>query len=61
LPQAEAILENADKGFREGAIGYVEYVQGVQRAIDIKSGYLDALNQYNQAVINLEFIFGQSQ
>lgn len=59
LPQANIILENAEKGFSQGAIGYVEYVQGMQRAMDIKSGYLDALNQYNQAVINLEFLFGQ--
>jgi cobalt-zinc-cadmium resistance protein CzcA len=59
LPQADIILENAEKGFNQGAIGYVEYVQGVKRAMDIKSGYLDALNQFNQAVINLEFLFGQ--
>lgn len=59
LPQANIILENAEKGFNQGAIGYVEYVQSVKRAMDIKSGYLDALNQFNQAVINLEFLFGQ--
>jgi cobalt-zinc-cadmium resistance protein CzcA len=59
LPQAEFILQNAQKAFRGGDIGYVEYLQGLNRALSIQTTYLDILNQHNQAVIELEFLRGE--
>jgi cobalt-zinc-cadmium resistance protein CzcA len=58
LPQAELILQNARKAFRSGEIGYVEYLQGLNRALAIRTTYVEILRQYNQAVIDLEFILG---
>ncbi len=58
LPQAELILKQAQKGFDGGEIDYVEYTQGLNRALSIQFNHLEILNQYNQAVIQLEFITG---
>ncbi|MEQ9286767.1 MAG: CusA/CzcA family heavy metal efflux RND transporter [Cyclobacteriaceae bacterium] len=58
LPQANLILQQAQKGFESGDIGYVEYTQGLNRALSVRFNYLDILNQYNQAVIQIEFISG---
>jgi cobalt-zinc-cadmium resistance protein CzcA len=59
LPNAELIIHQADKGFRSGEIGYVEYLQATKNALTIKSKYLNSLNQYNQSIIKLEFLLGE--
>lgn len=59
LPQAELILGNARKSFQNGAINYVEYFQGLDQALKVKFNYLTVLNEYNQAVIGLEYLMGQ--
>ena len=58
LPQAELILEQSQKGFASGEISYMEYVQGLDRALSIKFNYLDILNQYNQTLIRISYISG---
>jgi len=58
LPQADLILAQAQKGFESGSIGYIEYVQGISQAISIKFTYLETLNNYNQTIIQLEFVSG---
>ncbi len=58
LPQARLILENAQKAFAAGAIDYVEYFQNVQQALQIRLDYLDTLNDYNMAVIELAYLLG---
>jgi len=58
LPQAELILKQAQRGFESGEIGYVEYIQGLNRALTVRFNYLDILNQYNQTIIEIEFISG---
>ncbi len=58
LPQAELILNQAQKGFQSGDIGYVEYTQGLNRSLSVRFNYLDILNQYNQTIIQIEFISG---
>ncbi|PIQ21621.1 MAG: CusA/CzcA family heavy metal efflux RND transporter [Cytophagales bacterium CG18_big_fil_WC_8_21_14_2_50_42_9] len=59
LPLADLIIKHAEKGFRNGVIDYLEYVQSLNRALAIKANHLEALQQYNEAVIVLEFISGQ--
>jgi len=58
LKQAELIISNSEKAFRAGQIGYVEYLQGLGRALSIKSGYLDTINNYNQTIIAIDYIAG---
>ncbi len=59
IPQANLIIENAQKSFLNGAISYIEYFQNVRQALDIRVNYLNTLNNYNQAVINTEYLIGQ--
>jgi len=59
IPQANLILNNARKSFENGAIDYVEYFQNINQALNLKFSYINTLNGYNQAVINLEFLIGQ--
>ncbi len=58
LPQATLILESAQKAFEAGAIDYVEYFQNVQQALQIRLDYLSALEGYDKAVIDLEYLLG---
>jgi len=59
LPQAELILKQADLTFRGGDISYVEYFQALNTAAELRAGYLQTLNLYNQAIINLEYLLAQ--
>jgi cobalt-zinc-cadmium resistance protein CzcA len=54
LPQAELLLKNSQRGFQEGEIEYIEYVQGLNRALAIQTKYLEYINQYNQTLIIIE-------
>ena len=58
LQQADQILRISQFSYKKGEIGYVEYIQNLTQAISIKSGYLDILNQYNQTIININFLTG---
>ncbi|PBQ30681.1 CusA/CzcA family heavy metal efflux RND transporter [Sphingobacteriaceae bacterium] len=59
IPNAELLIKQADKGFKSGEIGYVEYLQGLKNALSIRENYLQAIQQYNQSVIALEFLIGK--
>ncbi|MFN5444087.1 MAG: CusA/CzcA family heavy metal efflux RND transporter [Crocinitomicaceae bacterium] len=59
LPSAKLISENASKSYKNGDISYIEFIQGIQTALDIQANYLNALSNYNQAVINLQFLLNQ--
>ncbi len=58
LPTAKVIQQNALRNYQSGNIGYVEFSQGINRAITIEQGYLDILNQYNQSIIYIEYLIG---
>ncbi|KAB2918562.1 MAG: CusA/CzcA family heavy metal efflux RND transporter [Bacteroidetes bacterium] len=58
LPNAQLIMEQAQKAWKSGEIGYVEYLQSLSAAIEIKQNHLQALNNYNQAVIEIEYLLG---
>lgn len=58
LPNSTLILKQAETAYREGEIGYAEYLFGIRSAINIQEGYLKTINEYNQTVIQLEFLAG---
>jgi len=60
LHNADHIIAQATKSYRAGALDYIDYIQSVTRALEVKRTYLETLNEYNQAVINLEFIIGKT-
>jgi cobalt-zinc-cadmium resistance protein CzcA len=59
LPQSGLIISQAQKSFESGAIDYVAYIQNMNQALQLRFGYLDAVNGFNQAVIRLEYISGK--
>jgi len=56
LPQAALILKQAQSGFKEGEIGYVEYTQGLDRAAKIELDFITTINQFYQTKTDLEFL-----
>jgi len=59
LPQATLIREQVTKAYRAGEIGYVELLQNLRTVSEIQTGYLAALNDLNQTLINLDFLLGR--
>ncbi len=59
LPQAALIREQVTKAYRAGEIGYVELLQNLRTVSEIQTGYLAALNDLNQTLINLDFLLGR--
>ena len=59
LPEANMIIEQSTKSYRAGAMDYLDYVQSLSRALTIKEGYLETLNNYNQTIVSIEYIIGK--
>jgi cobalt-zinc-cadmium resistance protein CzcA len=59
VPEAKLIIDQASRSYKAGALDYHEYVTAIDRAVAIRHNYLDALNNYNQTVISIEFITGK--
>ncbi|NTW32910.1 MAG: CusA/CzcA family heavy metal efflux RND transporter, partial [Bacteroidetes bacterium] len=61
LPQSELIIEQSGKSYKAGNIDYVEYVLNLDKALEIKTNYLQTLNNYNQSVIDIDKIMGKTK
>lgn len=59
LPTAETIINTAQRSYKAGDIGYIEYIQNVKDAIKIKTDYVTALSNYNQTIIQLNFLLNK--
>jgi len=59
IPEADIIIEQATRSYKAGAMDYLDYILNLSRALSIKQNYLDALNNYNQTIINIDFISGK--
>lgn len=59
LPMAESIIDAAQRSYKGGDIGYIEYLQNIKDAIKIKTDYLAAISSYNQAVIQLNYLLNR--
>ena len=58
LPQADLIIKNAYKAFRNGEIPYIQYQQSLATALKIRTDYVDTIYQFNQVAITIETILG---
>lgn len=56
--QAERMSRLSQVAYENGEIGYVEYIQNQQTALDVQLRYADAVNDYNQAIIMLNYLRG---
>jgi cobalt-zinc-cadmium resistance protein CzcA len=59
VPEAGMIIDQSARSYKAGALDYLDYVLSLGRALSIKQNYLDALNNFNQTIINIEFITGK--
>jgi cobalt-zinc-cadmium resistance protein CzcA len=60
IPEADLIIIQATKSYKGGAMDYLEYILNLNRALEIKQNYLDALNSLNQTLLNIEFLTGKT-
>jgi len=58
LPQAQLILDTAEKSFRAGDIEYVVYVVNTDPAWQIQTSYLDQVQRYNELVVSIQALAG---
>jgi cobalt-zinc-cadmium resistance protein CzcA len=59
IPEANLIIDQSTLSYKAGAMDYLDYIQNLSHACGIKQSYLDALNNYNQTIISIEFITGK--
>ncbi|MFO8128695.1 MAG: CusA/CzcA family heavy metal efflux RND transporter [Bacteroidales bacterium] len=53
LEQAAFIKQHAMTSFRNGEISYLEFIQLVSEALDIRLEYLDAMHDYNRTILEI--------
>lgn len=59
LKLSEELIRVATKNYRIREIDYMDYIRNLEQAIEIKTSYLDAINGYNKAVIDLWYLEGK--
>lgn len=59
LPMAQSIINAAQRSYKAGDIGYIEYIQNLKDAIKIKTDYLTAACNYNQTIIQLNYLLNK--
>ncbi|QSE98212.1 CusA/CzcA family heavy metal efflux RND transporter [Fulvivirga lutea] len=53
---AETLLKTADLSYQKGEIDYLQYIQILERVIEIRTGKIDALMEYNMTVLSLNYL-----
>jgi heavy metal efflux system protein len=61
LEQADQIILQANRSYKAGEIGYLEFIQNLRQGLEIRNGYLETLNAYNQSVIAIEELISKQQ
>ncbi len=59
VPEANLIIDQSVRSYKAGALDYLDYVLSLSRALTIRQNYLDALKNYNQTIINIEYLTGK--
>lgn len=59
LQQADLIMKTARLSFENGEISYLEWTVLMNNAVSIELNYMDAVRQYNQTLIELEYLTGK--
>ena len=56
LPNSETIIETANLQFSMGQIGYLDWVLLMNQSFEIKNEFTDALREFNQTVLEINYI-----
>jgi cobalt-zinc-cadmium resistance protein CzcA len=58
LSLADEQIRTASFGYKEGAVDYIAYIQSLAQATQLREEYLQSLQQYNLAIIELNRLAG---
>jgi cobalt-zinc-cadmium resistance protein CzcA len=61
LPNAELVLNQAQKSYKQGDISYTEYLNAIRNATLIKQDYWLAVKNHNYTVFKIQFLAGINQ
>lgn len=53
LKQSDTIIDNASLQLSKGSISYLEWIVLANQAISLQAGYIDALSDWNNTIIEL--------
>jgi cobalt-zinc-cadmium resistance protein CzcA len=56
LNMAVEIVDMANKSYLNGESGYLQYIESLESAKQINLSYLENLNQYNQTVLEIQYL-----
>lgn len=54
--EADEMERISQVAYEKGSIGYVEYIQNLQAAANLRNARADAIHAYNMAIINLRYL-----
>jgi cobalt-zinc-cadmium resistance protein CzcA len=55
IPQAQILLQKSHQAYLAGETGYMEYLNTIQWSINTQKNYIDALSNYHEARIKLNY------
>ena len=58
LPQADVIVRLSQLAYKAGETTYSELLLNLERALGVRTAYLDAVLQHNQTIIDLDYLLG---
>ena len=58
LPQAAVVVRLSQRAYKAGETTYSELLLNLERALSVRTAYLDAVLVHNQTVIDLEYLLG---
>ncbi|MBC6609218.1 CusA/CzcA family heavy metal efflux RND transporter [Hymenobacter sp. BT188] len=58
LPQATTIVRLSQLSYKAGETTYSELLLNLERALSVRTAYLDAVLEHNQTVIDLDYLLG---
>ena len=61
LPNAELVLNQAQKAYKQGDISYTEYLNATRNATIIKQDYWLAVKTHNISIFKLQFLAGKNE
>jgi outer membrane protein TolC len=57
-PNAALLMRHTELSYREGEIGYGEFLQGLRSSLAVKENYLRIVNEYNQTINYVHYLSG---
>ncbi|MFM7194764.1 MAG: TolC family protein [Bacteroidota bacterium] len=60
-PQATLLIDQSRKAYLQGELAYPALLQALRSALDIRTGQLNALLQYNRAINKILYLNGQHE